>query len=82
MKKDKVLKTIVEGKTPTPGATMLAIQELEKRVNQMFQLFQKEIETTNDRRQRSRKGVLKKIYADKSSEQPEPKTCTVYKGES
>lgn len=82
MKTDNTLKEIVKDIEPSATRAMEAIIALEKVVNQLFQLFDKEVEVVNNRSKQTRRGIEKKIYADKSSQQPKPQTCVKYKGDS
>jgi hypothetical protein len=55
MKTDKVLSTIVSGVSPDPVKAMTAIKNLERVVNQLFSLFQKEVEAIHNRERQGRK---------------------------
>jgi hypothetical protein len=55
MKSDKVLSSIVSGLSPTAKSAMEAIQELEKVVNNLFTLFQKEVDVANNRKSQTRR---------------------------
>lgn len=81
MKSDPVLNTIVKNVKPSANNAMEAIGVLEKVVDMLFQLFQKEVEIANNRKTKGQQGVRKSVYNNKSSEQPVPPTDTVYDGE-
>jgi hypothetical protein len=81
MKKDPVLKTVVQNVKPSTAKAMAAIKELEKVVIQLFLLFQKEVDVNNNRSTRSQQGVQKSVYNNKSAEKPAAPTCVVYEKE-
>lgn len=78
MKTDSVLKTIVKDVNPTSTNAMEAVQELEKRVDQLFTLFQKEVEAVQARKTQGRKNTSIRKSDDK---EPSTPACYVSQGE-
>jgi len=70
MKTDKVLKTIIKDVKPEASNAMIAIQDLEIVIEQLFSLFQIEVDATQNRKNQGKQARSIRSSDDKSSTPP------------
>lgn len=57
MKESKILKPVIENIEPTPENAMLAVQEIEKVISQLYSLFQSEVNKIQNRKTKGKTGL-------------------------